>query len=102
LGIVRHLVELHGGTVQAFSPGIGCGATFVVRLPLLIAHDRPGEREVQHIELSAARDAAQEFADLTGVSVLVVEDNDDSRRLLRRSSPVRAHASTPRKMSRRR
>ena len=82
LGIVRHLVELHGGTVQAFSPGIGCGATFVVRLPLLVAHDRLGESVVQHLELPAARATPQEFADLTGISVLVVEDNDDSRKLL--------------------
>jgi signal transduction histidine kinase len=34
LGIARHLVELHGGTVQAASPGLGQGATFTVRLPI--------------------------------------------------------------------
>jgi signal transduction histidine kinase len=34
LGIVRHLVELHGGTVHAISPGLGQGATFTVRLPM--------------------------------------------------------------------
>jgi signal transduction histidine kinase len=34
LALVRHLVELHGGSVQALSPGTGAGATFVVRLPL--------------------------------------------------------------------
>ena len=81
LGIVRHLVELHGGTVQAFSRGEGQGATFAVRLPLLVAHDRD-EEEVELIELPAVRAIEQPFADLTGVSVLVVEDNDDSRKLL--------------------
>jgi signal transduction histidine kinase/ActR/RegA family two-component response regulator len=81
LGIVRHLVELHGGTVQAFSPGEGEGATFAVRLPLLVAHHRP-EEAVGRIELPAVRTVEQAFADLTGVSVLVVEDNDDARRLL--------------------
>ena len=81
LGIVRHLVELHGGTVQAFSRGEGQGATFAVRLPLLVAHHR-GENEVVRIELPAVRTIEQGFADLTGVSVLVVEDNDDSRKLL--------------------
>ena len=82
LGIVRHLVELHGGTVQAFSPGEGQGATFAVRLPLLVAHHRAGDEVVRRIELPAVRTLDQGFADLTGISVLVVEDNDDSRKLL--------------------
>jgi signal transduction histidine kinase/ActR/RegA family two-component response regulator len=82
LGIVRYLVELHGGTVQGFSRGEGQGATFAVRLPLLVAHHREGDEIVQRIELPAARSLDQSFADLTGVSVLVVEDNDDSRKLL--------------------
>lgn len=82
LGIVRHLVELHGGTVQAFSPGEGRGATFAVRLPLLIAHHRGQEDVVRRIELPAVRTLEQGYADLTGVTVLVVEDNDDSRKLL--------------------
>lgn len=81
LGIVRHLVELHGGTVQAFSRGVGQGSTFAVRLPLLVAHDR-AEDEIVRIELPAVRTFEQSFADLTGVSILVVEDNDDSRKLL--------------------
>jgi signal transduction histidine kinase/ActR/RegA family two-component response regulator len=81
LGIVRHLVELHGGTVQAFSRGEGQGSTFAVRLPLLVAHHRD-EDEVVRLELPAARSIEEAFADLTGVSVLVVEDNDDSRKLL--------------------
>lgn len=83
LGIVRHLVELHGGTVQAFSPGEGKGATFAVRLPLMVARD--------YAQQSALRDAGgiggdaghgDRLADLTGLSVLVVEDNDDARKLL--------------------
>ena len=82
LGIVRYLVELHGGTVQGFSRGEGQGATFAVRLPLLAAHHRDGDEIAKRIELPAARTLDQNFADLTGVSVLVVEDNDDSRKLL--------------------
>jgi len=52
LAIVRHLVELHGGTVKAQSDGEGCGATFVVRLPApadmpgSIPHEQPAEAEV--------------------------------------------------------
>jgi signal transduction histidine kinase/ActR/RegA family two-component response regulator len=82
LGIVRNLVELHGGTVQAFSPGEGKGATFAVRLPLLVAHHRENDQLVARLELPAVRTINRDFADLTGVSVLVVEDNDDSRKLL--------------------
>ena len=40
LAIVRHLVEMHGGTVDATSAGEGKGATFRVRLPLMIVHPR--------------------------------------------------------------
>jgi signal transduction histidine kinase/ActR/RegA family two-component response regulator len=78
LGIVRHLVELHGGTVQAFSAGLGNGATFVVRLPLIVAHHQTGVPDV--VEHGAA--ARAELGDLSGVSVLIAEDNDDARKLL--------------------
>lgn len=82
LGIVRHVVELHGGTVQAFSPGEGQGSTFAVRLPLLVAHHRDAEQIVRPLEAPAVYPPAQPFSDLTGLSVLVVEDNDDARKLL--------------------
>ncbi|MGH9763903.1 MAG: PAS domain-containing sensor histidine kinase [Blastocatellia bacterium] len=45
LAIVRHLVDLHGGTVKALSPGKGRGATFVVRLPILIPGNNAGSRQ---------------------------------------------------------
>jgi signal transduction histidine kinase len=44
LAIVRHLVELHGGTVRAESPGAGLGSTFIVSLPLMEASDAQSER----------------------------------------------------------
>jgi signal transduction histidine kinase/ActR/RegA family two-component response regulator len=78
LGIVRHLVELHGGTVQAFSSGLGAGSTFVVRLPLIVAHHQAGRPGV--VEHGA--NARAELGDLSGVAVLVAEDNDDARKLL--------------------
>ncbi|HET9252460.1 MAG TPA: PAS domain S-box protein [Candidatus Eisenbacteria bacterium] len=79
LAIVRHLVELHGGTVGAESPGPGQGATFMVRLPL-----RPVR---SHAAVSAA-DSPEDRAmirmpDLTGFRVLVVDDEADTRDLLR-------------------
>lgn len=85
LGIVRHLVEMHGGSALAFSPGAGRGATFVVRLPLIVAH-----REEVEILARGAEASCEEapppaaMVDLTGVSVLILEDNDDARRLLTR------------------
>lgn len=41
LALVRYLVEMHGGTVQAESDGEGCGATFTIRLPILIVREVP-------------------------------------------------------------
>ncbi len=82
LGIVKNLVELHGGTVQALSPGIDKGATFAVRLPLTVAcdHDvaRVAERALPIVRLGDESD----LDGLDGCAILVVEDNDDARRLL--------------------
>lgn len=69
LAIVHHLVELHGGTVQAESPGEGKGATFTVKLPLM----REPSSQIQ-----TSRDAAFD-SDLTGIAVLVVDDDADTR-----------------------
>jgi PAS domain S-box-containing protein len=73
LAIVRHLAELHGGTVSAESAGEGRGTTFTVRLPLLaVQASSPG---------SHARPRPGAGA-LSGIRLLVVEDDDDSRILL--------------------
>jgi signal transduction histidine kinase/ActR/RegA family two-component response regulator len=88
LGIVKHLVELHGGTVKAYSPGPGRGATFVVCLPRLIARDHAAHelREQQEQQVfSDTRAAISPILDgrqLSGIRTLVVEDNDDARTLL--------------------
>jgi signal transduction histidine kinase len=70
LAIVSHLVELHGGTITAESPGLGKGATFRVRLPLLEEDD--GVREKQIAEPSH-HDALQ------GLRLLVVDDDEEVR-----------------------
>jgi PAS domain S-box-containing protein len=76
LAIVRHIVELHGGTVQAASPGEGQGATFTVRLPLL--KDK-GER-IRNDDYSLY--SSPDVSPLTGVRVLVVDDEADTRELI--------------------
>nr|WP_237741488.1 PAS domain S-box protein [Anabaena sp. PCC 7108] len=81
LAIVRHLVELHGGTVSVISQGIEQGTTFIVNLPMKVVsinYDTPQP------ELSIARDtyANQQFPILADLRVLVVDDEADARHLL--------------------
>lgn len=83
LSIVRHLVELHGGTVRAASEGVGHGATFTVMLPIAPVYqvDQSGGRVHP-----AARDLlpANDSADrLDGLTILVVDDEPDTRELLK-------------------
>jgi len=74
LAIVRHLVELHGGTVEADSPGEGQGATFRVKLPLLKSSDsRVSSPESSDLELDT------EESLLLGVQILLVDDQEDVR-----------------------
>lgn len=74
LAIVRHLVELHAGTVEATSAGRGQGATFSVRLPLVNSKTK---NEDDHRNQTASRPMK-----LAGVSILVVDDEFDSREVL--------------------
>jgi signal transduction histidine kinase/CheY-like chemotaxis protein/PAS domain-containing protein len=84
LSIVRHLTEMHGGTVRATSPGVDRGSTFVVALPLAVAH-LPAQRAARaHAAPAGAGVADFRLADLAGVSVLVVDDEPDARELVRR------------------
>ena len=77
LAIVRHIAELHGGTVTAESAGEGQGATFRVVLPLRAAQPSAGPEQTSE---SAARIAASAER-LDGVRVLVVDDEADARDL---------------------
>jgi signal transduction histidine kinase/ActR/RegA family two-component response regulator len=78
LGIVRHLVQLHGGSVHAESGGEGHGATFTVRLPLY-------EPAVSPPKWTKDGDSVEDLVrhKLEAIRVLVVEDDDDTRELLR-------------------
>ncbi|MET0554231.1 MAG: ATP-binding protein [Vicinamibacteria bacterium] len=77
LAIVRHLVELHGGTASAASEGRGKGASFTVRLPLSVT-----ARRAQVVADVPALDAAPP-PQLVGLRVLLVEDEPDAREVLR-------------------
>jgi PAS domain S-box-containing protein len=79
LAIVRHLVELHGGTVHAESDGEGKGSTFTVRLPVR-AVQVPQRAETP--SRPPARVAASDEHPLAGLSVLAVDDEADARELI--------------------
>ncbi|HEV2864536.1 MAG TPA: PAS domain S-box protein [Pyrinomonadaceae bacterium] len=82
LAIVRHLVELHGGTVRADSGGEGAGSTFTVSLPVAPIHRREEAQEGARpaaIETLPAHECPER---LDGLRVLVVDDEPDARELL--------------------
>jgi len=75
LAIVRHLVELHAGSVEAFSDGEGKGSRFVVRLPTRLAAARTeAEDEVVSSPVTSSM--------LAGVRLLVVDDEPGARELI--------------------
>jgi signal transduction histidine kinase/DNA-binding response OmpR family regulator len=89
LTIVRHIVEMHGGSVHADSPGEGQGATFTVELPLHAAETQPAARPMNGEP--APLPPPQKPLDLTGLFVLAVDDEPDARELIRQVL-VRRHA----------
>ncbi|MDD1418155.1 response regulator [Dolichospermum sp. ST_sed1] len=72
MAIVYQLVEAHGGTVTADSPGEGKGATFTVRLPLLNVNSKENQ----------SSPSPEQNLDLTGIRVLIIDDDPDSRELV--------------------
>lgn len=81
LAIVRHLTELHGGTVTAESPGVGQGSTFTVKLPVAPMVRTAAELTRRHPTLQDA--AVVPNARLDGVRVLLVDDEPDSNEAVR-------------------
>jgi signal transduction histidine kinase/AmiR/NasT family two-component response regulator len=79
LSIVKSLVEMHQGSVEALSDGEGQGATFIVTLPLAESHPITSS-----LEQAQAAPVAHEASPLAGLRVLVVDDEADARTLARR------------------
>lgn len=84
LAIARHLVEIHGGSIEANSSGEGLGSSFTVKLPLISTKPimmSDDDKQENSSELSTAlRNSSQK---LEGLQVLVVDDDDDSRTLIK-------------------
>ena len=93
LAIVRHLIELHGGTVFAASPGRGKGATFTVRLPIRPVCASSSKVPARDHEPETVRDVCGEDKEiLKGLRILVVEDELEDREVL--SAELAHHGAT--------
>jgi signal transduction histidine kinase/ActR/RegA family two-component response regulator len=85
LSLIKHLVEMHGGTVEAHSAGKGHGATFIVRLPITAVVIDEINREDASTDpdgKAPAPAAGPQAVRLDGVHVLVVDDEANARRML--------------------
>ena len=95
LSIVKYLVDAHGGSVKAESPGEGHGATFIVRLPVVAVCATASEASAARMAARPAPRAEEPIASLDGLSVLVVDDDDESRAIVAEYlAHQRAHVTT--------
>src|SRR5882724_7457505 len=80
LAIARHIVEIHGGTIRADSIGDGRGATFTVGLPLMDAMSKT--RSEDTVEMEASGSVVRNRTSLTGLHILLVDDDEDTLELI--------------------
>ncbi len=81
LSIVKHLTEMHGGSITVKSAGEGKGTTFIVALPLVVVHPQQDERLSYSAEDQSS--VQEEQLTLDGIKVLVVDDEADARELVK-------------------
>jgi PAS domain S-box-containing protein len=85
LAIVKNLVEMHGGSVQAHSVGVDMGAQFIIRLPVTaIAQSEDILPKSRKLQTRVAMPSYLKMGNLAGIKVLIVDDDDDTRTLLKR------------------
>ncbi|MET0625430.1 MAG: PAS domain S-box protein [Pyrinomonadaceae bacterium] len=83
LSIVRHLVEMHGGTVRADSSGHGHGSTFTITLPLIAVQREPGDKSSRPTAAAGAGGVSPDCpVRLDGLRVLVVDDDADALQII--------------------
>ncbi|RYG64464.1 response regulator, partial [bacterium] len=95
LSIVRHLIEMHGGSVKVESPGLGQGSTFTLALPIYAAISEPGSvasgQQVGGAESNAIQNEESRQL-LNGLHVMVVDDQEDTRTFL--AVALKQHGAT--------
>jgi signal transduction histidine kinase/ActR/RegA family two-component response regulator len=95
LAIVRNLVQLHGGSVQAASEGIGQGAIFTVRLPVRPSQPAAaGDCLQPAVTRTEAPSSSAQFVSLEGTHILLVDDETDGREMMARILSDRGAAIT--------
>jgi CheY-like chemotaxis protein len=82
MAITRNILELHGGTIKAESPGENMGTTFTVRLPVTIVHRNEASSEGRNLWTGKADELSNKHFDLEGLTILVVDDDADGRFLM--------------------
>jgi signal transduction histidine kinase/ActR/RegA family two-component response regulator len=85
LAIARRLVEMHGGTISASSAGENQGSTFTVNIPIALPRhsEHSTASDAEDLAISRAASTAMETLDLSGITVLAVDDEADTREMIR-------------------